>query len=163
MEGPVQQQIEPQELQKLWACITEHRVDHDAFRTYLAQMDLQGTKELTPAQLKQCMSEIDTWQGQAFQPHAATDAETDMPSQGTRAQLFEALSMLQAVIAEAEATQPPGEPYAQAIIDLAEWMPRVSRACENPETPQDQLQTYLVEVNDSLEQLQDLVLTTAAA
>ena len=74
-----------------------------------------------------------------------------------------ALELLQAVISEAEATQPPGEPYAQAIIDLAEWMPRVSRACENPETPQDQLQSYLVEVNDSLEQLQELVLTTAAA
>ena len=162
VERPVQQQVEPRELQKLWACITEHGVDHDAFRTYLAQMGLQGTKELTPAQLKQCMSEINTRQGQAFQPHAATDAKTDMPSQGTRAQLFEALSMLQAVIAEAEATQPPGEPYAQAIIDLAEWMPRVSRACEYPETPQDQLQSYLVEVNNALDELQNLVLTTAA-
>jgi hypothetical protein len=71
--------------------------------------------------------------------------------------------MLQAVIAEAEETQPPGEPYAQTLIELVQWLPRVARACEHPDTPEDQLKTYLLEVNQSLDQLQTMALTEAAA
>jgi hypothetical protein len=105
----------------------------------------------------------DTWQGQAFQPHGVTDAESDTPTPGTRARLFEGLSMLQAVIAESEETQPPGEPYAHTLIELAQWLPRVARACEHPDTPEDQLKTYLLEVNQSLDQLRKMGVTEAAA
>lgn len=162
VEAPVQQ-VEPQQLKQLWSAISQHRVDHEVFRDYLAGFGLHSTKELTPAQLELCLSEIETRQGQAFQRSTAIEAEADTSSHGTRAQLFEALSMLQAVIAEAEETQPPGEPYAQRLIELAEWLPRVARACENPETPEDQLQSYLIEVKQSLDHLQEMELVEATA
>lgn len=153
------QTITPQQLKQLWAQINRNQVKHDAFAAYLGQIGLQSTKALSPAQLEQCLSEIQTRKAEAFQPQTAPTTETNP----TRAQLFDAISMLQVVIAQAEETQPPGEPYAQTLIELAEWIPRVSRACENPETPEDQLQTYLLEVNQSLDQLQELALTAAAA
>jgi hypothetical protein len=40
VSAPVQQ-VEPAELKKLWARITKYGVDHDAFRTYLADLGLQ--------------------------------------------------------------------------------------------------------------------------
>jgi hypothetical protein len=157
------QQVTPQQLKQLWGRIKAHEVDYETFRDYLKQSGIQSTKALTPAQLEQCFREIDTWQGQAFQPHGVTDAESDTPTPGTRARLFEGLSMLQAVIAEAEETQPPGEPYAHTLIELAQWLPRVARACEHPDTPEDQLKTYLLEVNQSLDQLRKMGVTEAAA
>jgi len=71
--------------------------------------------------------------------------------------------MLQAVIAQAEANQPPSDPCAQTLIELAQWLPRVARACEHPDTPEEQLKTYLLEVNQSLDQLQKMAMTEAAA
>jgi hypothetical protein len=71
--------------------------------------------------------------------------------------------MLQAVIAEAEETQPPGEPYGQTLIELAQWLPRVARACEHPDTPEDQLKIYLLEVNQALDELRKMAMTEAAA
>jgi hypothetical protein len=66
--NPMHQQVEPHELKKLWTMIREYSVNHDAFRDYLTQhIGIRSTKELSPEQLETCMSEIDTWQGQAFQ------------------------------------------------------------------------------------------------
>jgi hypothetical protein len=67
------------------------------------------------------------------------------------------------VLAQAEENQPPGEPYAQTLIELAQWLPRVARTCEHPDTPEEQLKTYLLEVNQSLDQLQKMAVTEAAA
>jgi hypothetical protein len=157
------QQVKPEELKKLWGLITKYGVDHDAFRTYLAELGLQSSKELSPAQLEQCRSEIDTRQGQAFQPREPATVSDRAEPQGTRAQLFEALTALQAEIALAEQTQPPGEPHAQALIELAQWVPRVARACEHPDTPADQLKAYLLEVNQALGELREIVMAQAAA
>jgi hypothetical protein len=156
------QQVEPGELKKLWALITKCRVNHDAFRTYLAELGLQSTKELSPAQLEQCLSEIDTRQRQAFQPREPATVGDRVEPQGTRAHLFEALSMLQAESAQAEQTQPPGEPHAQALMELAQWVPRVGRACENPDTPEPELKNYLAEVNQALGELREMMTEVAA-
>jgi hypothetical protein len=156
------QQVKPVELKKLWARVTKCGVDHDAFRTYLANMGLQSSKELSPAQLEQCLSEIDTRQGQAFQPREPATASDGAEPQGMRAQLFEALTTLQAGITQAEQNQPPSEPHAQALIELTQWVPRVVRACENPETPEPQLNTYLLEVNQALAELRARMTEAAA-
>jgi hypothetical protein len=79
-----------------------------------------------------------------------------------RAQLFEALTTLQAGITQAEQNQPPSEPHAQALIELAQWVPRVVRTCENPETPEPQLNTYLLEVNQALAELRARMTEAAA-
>jgi hypothetical protein len=160
--GAPVQQVEPGEIKKLWALITKCRVNHDAFRTYLAELGLQSTKELSPAQLEQCLSEIDTRQRQAFQPREPATVGDRVEPQGTRAHLFEALSMLQAESAQAEQTQPPGEPHAQALMELAQWVPRVGRACENPDTPEPELKNYLAEVNQALGELREMMTEVAA-
>jgi hypothetical protein len=156
------QQVDPTELKKLWARITTHGVDHDAFRTYLVHQGLRSSKELSPAQLEQCLNEIDTRQGHAFQPPESAPVSHHAEPQGTRAQLFEALTTLQAEIAQAEQTQPPGEPHAQALMELAQWVSRIGRACENPETPEPQLNTYLLEVNQALAELRAMMTEAAA-
>jgi hypothetical protein len=162
--NPMHQQVEPHELKKLWTMIREYSINHDAFRDYLTQhIGICSTKELSPEQLETCMSEIDTWQGQAFQVTEPAHNRDLAEPQGTRAHLFEALTTLQAVLAQAEENQPPGEPYAQTLIELAQWLPRVARACEHPDTPEEQLKTYLLEVNQSLDQLQKMAVTEAAA
>jgi hypothetical protein len=161
--NPMHQQVEPHELKKLWTMIREYSVNHDAFRDYLTQhIGIRSTKELSPEQLETCMSEIDTWQGQAFQVTEPTTPRDLAEPQGTRAHLFEALTMLQAEIAQAEQTQPPGEPHAQALMELAQWVPRVVRACENPETPEPQLNTHLLEVNQALAELRAMMTEAAA-
>jgi hypothetical protein len=137
-------------------------VDHDAFRTYLAELGLQSSKELSPAQLEQCRSEIDTRQGQAFQPRESATVSHRAEPQGTRAHLFEALTTLQAEIAQAEQTQPPGEPYAQALMELAQWVPRVGRAGEHPDTQEPELKNYLAEVNQALDELREMMTEAAA-
>lgn len=106
----VSQQVEPQQLKELWSRINQYGVDHEAFRNYLMQRGLQSTKELSLAQLKQCLREIDSLQGQAFQPADATDAEIATQSQGIRAQLFETFTILKAEITQAEQAQEPSEP-----------------------------------------------------
>jgi hypothetical protein len=161
VSAPVQQ-VEPAELKKLWARITKFGVDHDAFRTYLAELGLQSSKELSPAQLEQCRSEIDTRQGQAFQPRESATVSHRAEPQGTRAHLFEALTTLQAEIAQAEQTQPPGEPYAQALMELAQWVPRVGRAGEHPDTQEPELKNYLAEVNQALDELREMMTEAAA-
>ena len=155
-----EQQATPQALKALWTRITQHQVSHDAFRRYLAQMGVDSTKALSPRQLAACLREIDARRGQAFEPQGVPDDEHDAATQEARAHLFQALTRLQAEIAEAEQTQPPGEPYAQTLINLAQWTPRVARACERPDTPEDQLRHYLAEVQQSLDDLQRM---TAAA
>jgi hypothetical protein len=81
---------------------------------------------------------------------------------GIRAQLLGSLTRLRAEITQAEQSQPPGEPHAQALIDLAQWLPRVTRAGENPQTPEAQLQAYLVEIEQALSELEQMALTDAA-
>jgi hypothetical protein len=155
------QQVDPTELKKLWALITKYGVDHDAFRTYLVHQGLRSSKELSPAQLEQCLSEIDTRQRQAFQPPESAPVSNRAEPQGTRAHLFEALTRLQAEIAQAEQTQPPGEPHAQALMELAQWLSRVARACENPDTPEPELKHYLAEVNQALGELREMMTEAA--
>jgi hypothetical protein len=161
VSAPVQQ-VEPGKLKQLWARITQYGVDHDAFRTYLADLGLQSTKELTPTQLEQCLNEIHTRQGQAFQPPESAPVSDRAEPQGTRAHLFEALSMLQAEIAQAEQTQPPGEPHAQALMELAQWVSRVGRACEHRDTQEPELKNYLAEVNQALDELREMMTEAAA-
>jgi hypothetical protein len=155
------QQVEPGALKKLWALITKYGVDHDAFRTYLTDLGLRSSKELSPVQLEQCLSEIDTRQRQAFQPPESAPVNNRAEPQGTRAQLFEALTKLQAEIAQAEQNQPPGEPHAQALMELAQWLSRVARACENPDTPEPELKHYLAEVNQALGELREMMTEAA--
>jgi hypothetical protein len=157
------QQVEPGKLKQLWVRITQYGVDHDAFRTYLADLGLQSTKELTPTQLEQCLNEIDTRQGQAFQPREPATVSDRAEPQGTRAHLFEALTTLQAEIAQAEQTQPPGEPHAQALMELAQWVPRVGRACEHPDTPEAELKQLLSEATDALAGLREITMSEVAA
>jgi hypothetical protein len=83
--------------------------------------------------------------------------------QGTRAHLFEALTTLQAEIAQAEQTQPPGEPHAQALMELAQWVPRVGRACEHPDTPEAELKQLLSEATDALAGLREITMSEVAA
>ena len=161
VSAPVQQ-VDPTELKKLWARITTHGVDHDAFRTYLVHQGLRSSKELSPAQLEQCLNEIDTRQGHAFQPPESVPVSHHAEPQGTRAQLFEALTTLQAEIAQAEQTQPPGEPHAQALMELAQWVSRVGRACENRDTPEPELRNYVAEVNQALDELREMMTEAAA-
>jgi hypothetical protein len=161
VSAPVQQ-VDPTEIKKLWARITTHGVDHDAFRTYLVHQGLRSSKELSPAQLEQCLNEIDTRQGHAFQPPESVPVSHHAEPQGTRAQLFEALTTLQAEIAQAEQTQPPGEPHAQALMELAQWVSRVGRACENRDTPEPELRNYVAEVNQTLDELREMMTEAAA-
>ena len=161
VSAPVQQ-VDPTEIKKLWARITTHGVDHDAFRTYLVHQGLRSSKELSPAQLEQCLNEIDTRQGHAFQPPESVPVSHHAEPQGTRAQLFEALTTLQAEIAQAEQTQPPGEPHAQALMELAQWVSRVGRACENRDTPEPELRNYVAEVNQTLDGLREMMTEAAA-
>jgi hypothetical protein len=156
------QQVTPQQLKQLWSRIKAHEVDYETFRDYLKQSGIQSTKELTPAQLKQCFREIDTRQGQAFQPREPTTVSGRAEPQGTRAHLFEALTTLQAEIVQAEQTQPPGEPHAQALMELAQWVPRVARACEHPDTQEPELKNYLAEVNQALDELREMMTEAAA-
>ena len=161
---PIHQQIEPHELKKLWTMIRAYNVNHDAFREYLTQqIGIRSTKELSPEQLETCLRQIETGQGQALQVTEPARNRDLAEPQGTRAQLFEALTTLQAEIAQAEQTQPPGEPHAQALMELAQWVPRVARACEHPDTPADQLKTYLLEINQALGDVQKIVMAQAAA
>jgi hypothetical protein len=153
------QHIEPADLKQLWSRINQHGVDHEAFRAYLAHLNVESTKALSPAQLEQCLSEIEARKGQAFQ---STDATSDV-SAGIRAQLLKALVRLRAEITQAEQNQPPGEPHAQALIDLAQWLPRVARAGDNPQTPQAQLHAYFLEVEQAMRELEQMALTNAAA
>ena len=164
VRDPVPQQVEPHELKKLWALIREYGVNHDAFRHYLTQhIGIRSTKELSPEQLETCISEIETWQGRAFQVTDPAHDRNLAESQGTRAQLFEALTTLQAEIAQAEQTQSPGEPHAQALMELAQWVPRVGRACENPDTPEAELNRLLSEATDALAELRKITLSEVAA
>jgi len=163
VENPMHQQIEPHELKKLWTMIREYEVNHDAFRNYLTQQGIGNTKELSPEQLETCVSEIETWQGQAFQVTEPARNRGLAEPQGTRSQLFEALTTLQAEIAQAEQTQPPGEPHAQAIMELAQWVPRVGRACEHPDTPEAELKQLLSEATDALTGLREITLSEVAA
>jgi hypothetical protein len=47
-------------------------------------------------------------------------------------------------------------------MELAQWVPRVGRACEHPDTPEDQLTTYLTEVNQALGELRAMMTEAAA-
>jgi hypothetical protein len=127
------QQVTPQALKALWARITHDQVNHDTFRNYLTRLGVHSTRELTSEQLEACLREIDIWHGRAFEPHAAdSDRTTSKPE--TRAQLVEALSTLQSEIVQAEQTRKPDQPQVPALTDLAQWVPRVMRACEHAES-----------------------------
>jgi len=63
---------------------------------------------------------------------------------------------------QAEQTQPPGEPHAQALMELAQWVPRVGRACEHPDTQEPELKNYLAEVNQALDELREMMTEAAA-
>jgi hypothetical protein len=47
-------------------------------------------------------------------------------------------------------------------MELAQWVPRVDKACENPDTPEDQLTTYLTEVHQALGELRGMMTEAAA-
>ena len=47
-------------------------------------------------------------------------------------------------------------------MELAQWVLRVGRACENLDTPEDQLTTYLTEINQALSELRGMMTEAAA-
>jgi hypothetical protein len=47
-------------------------------------------------------------------------------------------------------------------MELAQWVPRVGRACENPDTPEPELKNYLAEVNQALGELREMMTEVAA-
>ena len=157
--APVQQVTE-EDLKRLFRLIRQYQADEDAFRAYLTRLGLQSSKEMTPDQLADCLTEIETWKENAFSSH--DESESDPDTSGLRAKLYEAIASLQVELAQAEQSQPPGESHAQALIDLAQWVPRVARDCENPNTPEAQLQCHLVEVTESIQNLRELTMDTAA-
>ena len=157
------QQVSHQALKALWARITHDQINHDTFRNYLTRLGVHSTRELTPEQLGACLREIDTWHGRAFEPHDAADSDSATSQPELRAQLVEALHILQAEIEQAEPTREPGASQEQALIDLAQWVPRVMRACEHPETPASQLENYLLEVHEARDELRQLLTRAAVA
>jgi hypothetical protein len=46
-------------------------------------------------------------------------------------------------------------------MELAQWLSRVARACENPDTPEPELKHYLAEVNQALGELREMMTEAA--
>lgn len=151
--SPVQQ-VTNEDLKRLFRLIRQYKADEDAFRAYLAGLGLQSSKELTPDQLATCLTEIETWKEDAFWSHDESESDTDETT--IRAMLQFDLNKLQGELAKAEQSQPAGEPHAQELMDLAQWVSRVARDCENPNTPKTQLQAHLADVTESIQNLQEL-------
>ena len=92
-----------------------------------------------------------------------TEAGIPKGRQGTRAQLHDVLTTLTAELREAEQAQPPDEPHHPVVVGLANWLPQVGQACENPETAEAELDQLLSEATDALEGLREIALSAAAA
>ena len=155
------QRVTEEDLKRLFRLIRQYKADEDAFRAYLVGLGLQSSKELTPDQLATCLTEIEMWKENAFWSH--DESESDTETSGLRTKLYEAITTLQAELAQAEQTQQPGEPHAQELMDLGQWVPRVARDCENPNTPETQLQAHLADVTESIQNLKELNAEATAA
>ena len=77
--------------------------------------------------------------------------------------MHEVLTTLTAELREAEQAQEPGEPHHPVVVGLANWLPQVGQACENPETDEAELNQLLSEATDALEGLREIALSAAAA
>jgi hypothetical protein len=131
------------------------------FRAYLASLGLNSTKQLTPEQLDPCLSEIDTRQGEAFQP--IDDTEPPLATQKTRTALTEALATLQGELEQAR-QQGALDPLDTDWLDkLAQWAPVVKAVCESPETLEDELHRYLHDTQQVLSDLRQILTAQAAA
>jgi hypothetical protein len=157
----VLQQVTPLQLKALWSRIHQHSINHEVFRAYLASLGLNSTKQLTPEQLDQCLSEIDTRQGEAFQP--IDDTEPPLATQKTRTALTEALATLQGELEQAR-QQGALDPLDTDWLDkLAQWAPVVKAVCESPETLEDELHRYLHDTQQVLSDLRQILTAQAAA
>ena len=155
------EQATPHQLKQLWSRIHQHGIDPEVFRAYLAKLGLSSTKQLTSEQLDQCLSEIDTRQGEAFQP---TDDTEPLPaSQATRTILAEALAMLQSELEQARQQGALDQLDTDWLDKLAQWAPVVKAACESPGTPEAELCRYLQDTHQVLSDLRQMLTTEAAA
>jgi hypothetical protein len=48
-------------------------------------------------------------------------------------------------------------------MELAQWVPRVGRACEHPDTPEAELKQLLSEATDALAGLREITMSEVAA
>ena len=139
----------------------QHRIDSEVFRAYIAGWGLSSTKQLTPEQLDQCLSEIDTRQAEAFQP--TDDTERQPASQATRTTLAEALATLQGELEQAKEQGALDQLDTDWLDKLAPWAPVVKTACESPETSEAELSRYLQDTHQVLRNLRQMLTTEAAA
>ena len=157
-EQATPQQATPQQLKQLWSRIHQYGIDADIFRAYLAELGLSSTKQLSPEQLDQCLSEIDARQGDAFQP---ADAQPAAPA--TRAALADALGALQTELKQAEQRGALEQLDAVWLTQLAQWAPVVKAACDSAESTETDLSRYLHDTRKVLSDLRQMLTAEAAA
>jgi hypothetical protein len=155
------EQAPPHQLKQLWSRIHQHGINPEVFRAYLARLGLSSTQQLTPEQLDQCLSEIDTRQAEAFQP--TDDTELLPASQATRTTLAEALATLQGELEQARQQGALDQLDTDWLDKLAQWAPVVKAACESPGTPEAELSRYLQDTHQVLSDLRQMLTTEAAA
>ena len=147
-----------QQLKQLWSRIHQYGIDAEAFRVYLADLGLSNTKQLSPEQLDQCLSEIDARQGDAFQP---ADAQPAAPA--TRAALADAIITLQTELKQAEQRGALEQLDAAWLTQLAQWAPVVKDACDSAESTETDLSRYLDDTRQVLSDLRQMLANEAAA
>ena len=156
-----QPQATPQQLKQLWSRIHQHGIDADVFRAYLADLGLSSTKQLSPEQLDQCLSEIDARQGDAFQPTDDANAQPAAPA--TRVALADAIITLQTELQQAEQRGALEQLDAAWLTQLAQWAPVVKDACDSAESTETDLSRYLDDTRRVLSDLRQMLATEAAA
>ena len=155
------QRATPQQLKQLWSHIHQYAIDAEAFRAYLDNLGLSSTKQLSPEQLQQCLSEIDARQGDAFQPTDDAGAQPAAPT--TRAALADAIITLQTELKQAEQRGTLEQLDAAWLTQLAQWAPVVKAACDSPESTETDLSRYLHDARQVLSDLRQMLATEAAA
>ena len=155
------EQATPQQLKQLWSRIHQYSIDAEAFRAYLADLGLSSTKQLSPEQLAQCLSEIDTRQGDAFQP--TDDASAQPAAPATRTALTDAMAALQTELQQAEQRGALEPLDAAWLTQLAQWAPVVKAACDSAESTETDLSRYLRDSHQVLSDLRQMLAAEAAA
>ena len=154
------EQATPQQLKQLWSRIHQYGIDAEAFRAYLANLGLSSTKQLSPEQLDQCLSEMDARQGDAFQP---TDDDAQPAAPATRAALAGAMTTLQTELKQVEQQGALEQLDAAWLTQLAQWVPVVKAACDNAESTETDLSRYLHDTRQVLSDLRQMLTAEAAA
>lgn len=74
-----------------------------------------------------------------------------------------ACELVASAMTQAEQVQESGEPHHLVIVGLANWLPQVGQACENPDTDDAELDQLLSEATDALAGLREITLSEVAA